>query len=113
MADVINLMAEHGRNIIEDDAVPTLELGNSYATAGGGGTALKASSTADHVLDIVGAGIATIAPIKAVNSVASGVLLEIGGSLISSASLTVYQGSFPIYIDALKKVVYLHGYQVV
>jgi len=113
MADIINLNAEDNRNIIDDDAVPTLTLENTNATVSGGGTALKARSTADHVLDLTGAGVATIAPIRAVNSVASGVILEIGGSLISSASLTVYQGSFPIYIDALKKVVYLHGYQVV
>jgi len=57
MADIINLMAEDNRNIIDDDAVPTLTLENSNA----GGTALKAVASAGGTgldVDVTGAGTA-------------------------------------------------------
>jgi hypothetical protein len=56
MSDVINIMAEDNRNIIDDDAVPTLTLENSNAS----GTALKAvASTSGGIgvdVNVTGAG---------------------------------------------------------
>lgn len=113
MADIINLQAEDNRNIIDDDAVPTLTLQNTNATANGGGIALKATSSADHALDVYGSANATIAPIRAVNSVASGAIFEIGGALISTASLTVHAGAIPVRLEGEDKIVYLVGYEIV
>lgn len=61
MADVINLQAEDNRNIIDDDAVPTLTLTNTHASGFGakventnatGGTALDVNSTAGVGIDV-------------------------------------------------------------
>lgn len=112
MSDVINLNAEDNRNIIDDDAVPALTLANTNATANGGGIGLKVSSTADHALEATSSG-ATTAPVRLVNSTASGVLMEMAGGLISTASLTVLGGVFPVRLVAEDKVVYLKGWEIV
>jgi hypothetical protein len=82
--DIINLDAELGRNIIDDDAEPTLSLENTNVL----GTALKLKS-AGIGLDIVGGGIVTVASIKAISSAASGAVLEFGTvdfGVVSTAS---------------------------
>lgn len=173
MADVINLNAEDNRNIIDDDAVPTLTLENTHASGkalllkpSGGGVGLDLDQTTGTGLDIdlttgigvdidatsgtgvdvdvttgtafdgvASTGIAgkfyssattgraidagrtvigstTIAPVRITASVASGALMEFNSPLVSTASLTVYAGSFPVFQTAEGKVVYIPGYIV-
>jgi hypothetical protein len=164
MADVINLMAEDNRNIIDDDAVPTLTLENTNASgtgakvnASGGGTgmdldstsgigldldtttglALDIDSTSGQGIDVVTAGTGaiikstategrplqvvhatavaspTVAPLLVGTSAASGAVFEFDSALISTASLTVAAGAFPVKMTGEDKVVYLVGYEVV
>ena len=71
MADLINLAAESGRNIISDDATPTLELENAST-----GVALKlknsntvpANATLYGALELVGQSTASSAMLKITGS---------------------------------------------
>jgi hypothetical protein len=144
MSDVINLMAEDNRNIIDDDAVPALTLDNTNAsgtglkvTASGGGTVLDIDSTTGTAIDVKSAGgvalaarsqateveaasfwhdtaIAspTVAPVVIGTSAASGVLFEFNSGLVSSASIAVMAGAFPVRMVGEDKVVYLVGYEI-
>ena len=73
---LINLYAEDGANIIDDDTTAVLALEN---TSTGAALVVERSSTAGP----------TIAPLRAIQSIASGVFLEIQGVFISTASLLV------------------------
>jgi hypothetical protein len=69
MADLVNLAAETGRNIIGDDATPVLELQN---TGTGAGLRLKATGAANatlrNPLELVGTSIASGAVLGLVNN---------------------------------------------
>lgn len=89
MADIMNLNAESGRNIVGDDATPVLELENSST-----GSALKvlADPTVNPVFNVVNRSTgqaATVALIKISASVASAPAFEFAGSVVvSTASLS-------------------------
>ena len=162
MADVINLNAEDNRNIIDDDAVPTLSLDNTNASgsglkveATGGGTVLdvnaaggigidldgttgigididnttgtgidvltggtagvfKSSASTGYALDVSRSvvGSPTVAPMKVTVSAASGAVFEFNSPLISTASLSVIAGAFPVKMTGEDKVVYLVGFEI-
>jgi hypothetical protein len=81
------------------------------------GSAIKAYSQATeaHVVDIIhntAIASATVAPIKIGTSAPSGVVLELNSALISTASLSVIAGAFPVLMTGEDKVVYLVGYEV-
>lgn len=76
---LINLYAEDGANIIDDDLKATLQLEN---TSTGAALTVERSSTAGP----------TIAPLRAIQSIASGVFLDIRGAFISTASLLIASG---------------------
>ena len=88
--DIINLYAESDRNIISDDATPSLTLQNTST-----GSALKlvnslvSGSTQSPTLQVqVAAESApTIAAIRILSSVASGAAFEFQGFLASAASM--------------------------
>lgn len=118
MADLVNLNAESGRNIIGDDSTPTLTLENTSSgnalqlqNAGGTGVALSIVSTPTTALfaNVVGtaghfrsnaslqpAVIAdqgvisspTVAVVRLTQSAASGAFFELRGFLASIASAT-------------------------
>lgn len=84
MADTMNLYAESDRNIIGDDSTPTLTLDN---TSTGVGIQGRGTSAPGVVGAVLGAGNATVAAIRSINSAASGPAFEfLGGSIISTAS---------------------------
>jgi len=81
MADLINLAAESGRNIIGDDNSPTMNLENASTSPNANAVGLEAVHTG------AGAGTATVAAIRSLNSAVSGPAFEVrGGSVISTAS---------------------------
>lgn len=88
MADLINLDTESGRNIISDDATPTLELENSST---GGSLKLKADGTVagSEVLNVVNRSTtqaATVALAKFSASTASAPVFEFAGSAVESTA---------------------------
>ena len=84
---LLNLWAETGANIIDDDTGSTLELINTSS-----GYALQANNTgtAPAINAIQGAiGNSTLAAIRAVQSAASGVFLDFQGGVLSTASINM------------------------
>lgn len=82
------------------------------------GVAVKAYSQATeaHVAEFLHStaiASATVAPVKVHTSAPSGVVFEFNSSLISTASLSVVAGAFPVLMSGEDKVVYLVGYEVV
>lgn len=108
MADLINLYAESGRNIIGDDSTPTLELQNTST-----GDALKLKGVSKVLtVDATQQSSATVAPIVFSASMASGAVARFNIGLISTASLTKVAAAIPVYIGGINKVVYLVGYEI-
>lgn len=93
MADVINLYAESGRNIIGDDTTPVLELENSST-----GNALSLKK------DVSGG--ATIAALKITASTASAPAFEFAGSCVESTA----SGSASLTFGIRVKVGNLYGW---
>ena len=102
MADLLNLNAESGRNIIGDDSSPSLNLENSSSgeclklqNAGGTGnqlstvscptTALYLQSASKYVIDVLGS-VATVAT-RFRSSASAGVVLELGHSVIGAPTV--------------------------
>ena len=86
MADIINLLADSGRNIISDDATATLELENNST---GSSLKLKGDPTTSPVLELINrgvAGTATIAMVKVAASAASTPAFEFAGSVVVSTA---------------------------
>lgn len=154
--DILNLEAEAGRNIIDDDAEPALILQNTNAagtvlqlvasTSGGLGLDVNVTGTGAGLdVDVTGTGIAgdfassggkaivgrsaasaayvadfrhsvaaspTVAPVLIGTSAASGVLFEFNSGLISTASLIMPAGAFPVKMTGSDKIVYLVGYEI-
>lgn len=71
---LINLHAEDGANIIDDDTIGTFTVENT-------------STGAAIIAEQSNAGGPTIAPIRAIMSTASGAFLEFRGNLLSTASM--------------------------
>lgn len=110
MADLVNLMAESDRDIISDDATPTLTLKNT-----GTGIALNLlGSTAKEgaVIGNTPTGGATIAALRVAASVASQAVISISGVFMSTASinLSAAQTAFviPVYHETQKIVGYIN-----
>lgn len=76
MAKLMDLTAETGANIIDDDSSPVLTLTNSST---GRALVVERSSTSGP----------TIAPLVATMSIASGAVLGIRGVFISTASMNL------------------------
>jgi len=98
MADLLNLAAESGRNIIGDDPTPTLTLENissgstlKLQNAGGTGTQLSGVSCPTTAAHIVSAGAAfdlTGAVAGAIKGSATGVnALEISHTVLAGATI--------------------------
>lgn len=88
MTDLINLYSESGRNIISDDATPTLALDN---TSTGGNLKLRADGTVSgsEVLNIANRSTtqaATVALVKFSASTASAPAIEFAGSAVESTA---------------------------
>lgn len=85
MSDIVNLYSESGRNIIGDDSTPTLELENSSS-----GLALNLiGNTNSAVSARTAVGSPTLAPIQAIQSVASGIFFDFRGAIVSTASINL------------------------
>jgi hypothetical protein len=72
---LLNLWAESGANIIDDDTVATLTLQNT-----GTGACLETRQTSSA---------ATVATLRCLNSAASGVFIDFVGGILSSASINM------------------------
>lgn len=82
---LLNLWAETGANIIDDDTGSTLELIN---TSSGYALQTKNTGTAPAINAIQGAiANSTIAAIRSVQSAASGVFFDFRGGVLSTASI--------------------------
>ena len=82
---LINLYAEDGANIIDDDTIAVLALEN---TSTGAALSVARSSTAGP----------TIAPLRAVMSIASGAFIEFQGAFISTASMAATAATTAFHI---------------
>jgi hypothetical protein len=79
MANLINITAEAGANMIGDDATPTLTFSNTVGPA----------------LEVIGAisGNASVSGLKLTQSTASGAVLNLGGKSFVSAVSIVFAAS--------------------
>jgi len=96
MADVFNILAEDHRNILDDDAVPTLRLSNTHASGVGawventnasGGLALNVDSTAGLGVDVDAGGVGVDVDVsgsdEAINALSAG-----GEALVARSQAT-------------------------
>lgn len=108
MADLVNLDAESDRNIIGDDSTPTLTLENSSS-----GIALKGKvSGAAPAIQAERTSTAgpTIAPIRAIMSIASGAVFGIQGVFISTASMNTAATQTAFHIPVYHETQGVLGY---
>lgn len=113
MADIMNLQAESGRNIIGDDSTPTLELENSST---GGALKLKADGTVSgsEVLNIANRGVtqaATVALAKFSASTASAPVFDFAGSAVISTASGGATVGIGVRVKYGNKYYWMYGYE--
>lgn len=96
---LVNLWAEDGANIIDDDTTATLIIENTAAGIGlkgvsntGSGLEGVSATGVGLIAERTGTAGPTIAPLRAVQSIASGVFLDVRGAFVSTASLPIGSG---------------------
>lgn len=101
-------------NAIDADVTGTGDAVDALSS-GGKAAVLKSQATESAVLDVshdTAIASPTVAPVLITTSAASGAVFEFNSPLISTASLSVVAGAFPVLMTGEDKVVYLVGYEV-
>ena len=135
MANLVNIWGEENADLIGDDSSPTLTIKN---TSSGVGLSIDTTEGTGAAVDLLSdnttyagrirsavteapallvehsvLGSATVAPLSAVQSTASGAVLSIGGVFISTASMSVDANTTVFHIPVYHSTENILGYVAV